>query len=93
MGGCFSGPDTHGKGLCASPCVSGVFRGNPLLKEQLRDLCDCSVLTKGFCSKGEVKIVLDLWDSKVGVFVNNRNSRDAWWSHCLTDTGQTRLCP
>lgn len=91
MGGCFSGPDTHGKGLCA--CVSGVSRGNSLLKEQLRDLCDCSVLTKEFCSKGEVKIVLDLWDSKVGVFVNNRNSRDAWWLHCLTDTGQTRLCP
>lgn len=64
MGGCFSGPDTHGKGLCA--CVSGVSRGNSLLKEQLRDLCDCSVLTKEFCSKGEVKIILDLWDSKVG---------------------------
>ena len=65
MGGCFSGPDTQGKGLCASHCVSGVSRGNPV-KEQLRDLCDCSVLTKEFCGKGVVKIVLNLWDSKMG---------------------------
>lgn len=45
--------------------VSGVSRGNPV-KEQLRDLCDCSVLTKEFCGKGVVKIVLNLWDSKMG---------------------------